>query len=313
MEVRFVVTGFGPFANASVNPTTVLVEELVDYLKRTEEGKGRVGSVGDGGGDSGGDEPDQRRSRSLPPLSSVTRTCVIETSAVAAEREIDRLHDSLFAELEGKSVKVEGKSAEEGSGGVQAAAAAAAAAIVVMLHLGVNYVGKKFQIEKCAYNDADFRIPDERGHQPRRSKIVEHCELGEPLETLLDVPDLVRELNGTSTSSAKATVPARSSVSANNNPGSRNCCQRSVVSTDPGRFVCNYTYFYSLSKFRCSRCGTGKDGDGNGEHMTTSSPSTSFRSIFLHVPPFDVVAEEEQLSFIADLMECIRKQVLGGS
>lgn len=30
---------------------------------------------------------------------------------------------------------------------------------VVVLHLGVNYKGRMFQIERCAFNDATFRVP----------------------------------------------------------------------------------------------------------------------------------------------------------
>ena len=68
---------------------------------------------------------------------------------------------------------------------------------------------------------------------------------------------------------------------------------RIFPSTDPGRYVCNYTYCYSLNKF-CSSEG----GDGN-----------KFYSLFLHVPPFKLIPEEEQLKFVVDLMQLIEEQV----
>ncbi len=52
------------------------------------------------------------------------------------------------------------------------------------------------------------------------------------------------------------------------------------VSSDPGRFVCNFTYYHSLSS--CVE-----------EHE---------RSIFVHCPPFESVPETRQLEFIRSLL-----------
>ena len=41
----------------------------------------------------------------------------------------------------------------------------------VIIHLGVNYKGDRFQLESCAYNNASFRIPDEHGNQPSKGKL----------------------------------------------------------------------------------------------------------------------------------------------
>ena len=67
--------------------------------------------------------------------------------------------------------------------------------------------------------------------------------------------------------------------------------QNIYISSDPGRFVCNYTYFLSLS-----HC-TGKD---------------KVLSLFVHVPPFEVLQEDTQLQFLEDLMTSIQIQICEG-
>lgn len=58
---------------------------------------------------------------------------------------------------------------------------------------------------------------------------------------------------------------------------------------DPGRFVCNYTYYYSLSK---------------------TEQSEQVYSLFVHVPPFSVVGKEEQMKVIVAIMQCIDAQLM---
>ena len=142
---------------------------------------------------------------------------------------------------------------------------------VILLHLGVNYRGAKFQLESLAYNEADFRMPDERKYQPKRETIVDGVPLGKPLRTHFDIPPLVKELNRLRCNDCDAT--------------------EAMISTDPGRFVCNYIYYYSLNKCR-------------------SGPRfPSVRCLFLHVPPQTVVSETKQLDFVVDLMVAMKRQV----
>lgn len=161
----------------------------------------------------------------------ITSTLVIETSAEAAQHETDRLKEQFVA--------------KEGN--------------TVLLHLGVNFRGTHFQLEQCAYNEAHFRIPDEKGYQPRNKKVIDGCDL--TLTTRLDVERLQKDIG----------------------------LESVVVSTDPGRFVCNYTYYCSLSKLQ--------EGEG------------SVYSLFLHVPPFSTIPEEEQLRVVTLVMKAIREQV----
>jgi pyroglutamyl-peptidase len=162
----------------------------------------------------------------------ISSTLVIETSAEAAQHETDQLKEQFLS--------------EEG--------------ITVMLHLGVNFKGKHFQLEQCAYNEAHFRIPDEKGYQPRNKKVIDGCD--PTLTTRLDVEKLQQEIG----------------------------LESVVVSTDPGRFVCNYTYYCSL--FKLQQC------------------EGSVYSLFLHVPPFSTVPEEEQLRVVTIIMKAIREQLL---
>ena len=42
----------------------------------------------------------------------------------------------------------------------------------VTIHLGVHGRTRSFLLERCAWNDASFRIPDERGDQVRHGHVV---------------------------------------------------------------------------------------------------------------------------------------------
>lgn len=278
--VRFVVTGFGPFQSVKTNPTSIMSEKLMDYLKNHEE-------------------------KSVQSLESRTTTTVIETSAEAVRAYLDGLSkESLPSET-----------------------------TTVLLHMGVNYKGKGFQLEQCAYNDATFRIPDEKGFQPTKECVVAGLEWDKTLTTPLDVKGLCEKLHqkypgsdapvveekkedeeekeetkeettdspsnkrrklnaeGEKAESVEASTEAKDTTTAKDNEESTPI--RIFPSTDPGRYVCNYTYCYSLNKF----CSEPKD-DKNKCY-----------SLFLHVPPFKLIPEEDQLKFVVDLMQLIDEAV----
>ena len=184
-------------------------------------------------------------------LADITRTLLLETSAQAVHRELNQLYSELDSE--------------------------SASMTTVLLHLGVNYCGTAFQLERCAYNNATFRVPDEQGYQPMQQCIIQGLEFESCLSSRLDVPALVQAMNATfSTAETDA-------------------C-RSRESMDAGRFVCNYAYCYSLDKFQShSQC-----------------EAISFRSLFLHVPPYEVALLPEQLLFVSNLMDAIYQQLETG-
>ena len=131
------------------------------------------------------------------------------------------------------------------------------------LHLGVHPRASHLLLESCAYNEMDFRIPDQRQYQPHHVPIVASAPFR--LSTRVDTPLLHSLLQ-----------PAHAVR----------------LSCDAGRFLCNYTLFLSLQLCREKR---GGGGGGGGEED----------ALFVHVPPFERVGQEEQLSFLYDLLHAL--------
>ena len=216
--VRFLVTGFGPFAGVQRNPTMDIVGSLSHYIKK--QGYAMLSEA-------------------------LVETTIIVTAARVAQSWLNDTCTRLRDQKNSSSTTV------------------------VMLHLGVNTGARHFQLESCAWNEATFRVHDENGWKPTKEAIFENLPVDACVKSSLDVYSLVEELKG-----AKVVdVPI-------------------LVSRDPGRFVCNYTYCYSLGK--CS------DLEAEG---------VSIKSLFLHVPSFEVVEKETQLALVVTLMEAIAKQV----
>lgn len=127
----------------------------------------------------------------------------------------------------------------------------------VVLHLGLNYRGTSYELEQFAYNNASFRVPDQRGFQPQRELIVDEWPLEEYLETKFDVRLLAEEMS--------------------------NCFKEpgTIVSDDPGRFVCNYTYYQSLAM---------------------AQDRTNTLSLFLHIPNVPHLRIDEYLDYVETLL-----------
>lgn len=207
-------------------------------------------------------------------LTSCMEALIIETSAEAVRREIGELRKKLEP--------------------FQSA---------IVLHLGVNVDGKRFHLEQCAYNDADFRVPDEKGFQPSRAPILDTCPWGSTITTSFDVPELVDLLNKSFSSAAFEEVLPISNVS-----------------TDPGRFVCNYIYCTSMNTFDCAKTisttpttedentdvPAAVDAESSSNYETKLPPRV--QTLFLHVPPFELIPKEEQLDFVARLMGALVEQ-----
>eukprot|EP00743_Colponemidia_sp_Colp-15_P006467 GILK01006962.1.p1 GENE.GILK01006962.1~~GILK01006962.1.p1 ORF type:complete len:225 (+),score=24.40 GILK01006962.1:41-676(+) len=133
----------------------------------------------------------------------------------------------------------------------------------LFLHCGVNANATSFALEKQAFNEANFRVPDQRDFKPLCQPIVaEHGAVDCILTTQIDVESLCEKLC--------------------------DCGFKCVVSTDAGRYVCNYLYYLSLN----------------------SCASVGADCLFLHVPPFSVYDLASQLSFLRALLSelCARVQ-----
>eukprot|EP00740_Mantoniella_antarctica_P022941 CAMPEP_0198689450 /NCGR_PEP_ID=MMETSP1468-20131203/141150_1 /TAXON_ID=1461545 /ORGANISM="Mantoniella sp, Strain CCMP1436" /LENGTH=211 /DNA_ID=CAMNT_0044440485 /DNA_START=67 /DNA_END=699 /DNA_ORIENTATION=- len=132
-----------------------------------------------------------------------------------------------------------------------------------LIHLGVHSSLQSFHLERCAWNEADFRIPDVAGRQMRKETIctedggLEHC-----LTTLLPLDIIAARMEELGHS-----------------------C---TISDDAGRFLCNYIYYHSL------KLSAAVDGRERGKGTTTS--------LFVHVPPFTTVSQPAQERFLADLL-----------
>eukprot|EP00397_Hematodinium_sp_SG-2012_P063130 GEMP01086526.1.p1 GENE.GEMP01086526.1~~GEMP01086526.1.p1 ORF type:complete len:212 (-),score=30.46 GEMP01086526.1:206-841(-) len=120
----------------------------------------------------------------------------------------------------------------------------------MVIHIGVAQGSSKILLEGRAVNEAYFDIPDARGEK-RNGHIVED----EPrcVYTTLPIPQLVCVIRDHD-------IPVE-------------------LSTDAGRYVCNYLYFQSL------------------RHSATK------KILFVHVPDFTVLGEEVQVCALKLILE----------
>ena len=199
-----------------------------------------------------------------PDLAARTSTLIIETSADDVLSSLAEIFDGLEARATGA---------------------------VVLLHLGVDYRGKCFKVERCAYNDATFRVPDERGYQPVAEVCVDSHGHGHRFSTSLPVDALVRRMRSDPIKGAGGDTAGGFTV---------NLVQ---PSSDPGRFVCNFTYAQSLNRAEIF------NGTMSGEDGITPRTAPTVHSLFLHVPPITVVPMERQMHFVVGLMEAIGAQL----
>jgi hypothetical protein len=98
--------------------------------------------------------------------------------------------------------------------------------LLSQLHFGVHDGSDLFKLESTAYNEADFRCPDQRGWAPRNVQVDPTCAQ-EELCTALDLERVADAL---------AHFPAYDpSADATADAGDAHGKWRVAVSTDPGR------------------------------------------------------------------------------
>ena len=98
----------------------------------------------------------------------------------------------------------------------------------VLIHLGVDASLTEYHLERTAFNEKTFRVPDASGYQPTGLPIcAEDGGLGCFLRTAIPVDDVVTRL--------------------------RELGHPCAASDDAGRYLCNYIYYASLrSAARCT-------------------------------------------------------------
>lgn len=132
----------------------------------------------------------------------------------------------------------------------------------LFVHFGVHSHAKTFLLEQQAWNEMDFRVPDQRGFQPQKQPIISaDGSTAHSKACLLPLKDINEKLCSAFSQSRASPIVA--------------------LSTDPGRFLCNYLYYLSL---------------------TESAKYTGVYSLFVHVPPFEQIPKAEQLKFVHSLL-----------
>ena len=329
--ISWIVTGFGPFAGVPDNPTMTIVQSLIPYLAEEEQEQASSSS------------PTNHHSTTVP-LSQRIRTLVVETSYRAVQEQMEEIYHHRQQQQQ------------------------QACDTVILLHLGVKLSGKYYQLESCAYNEMQFRVPDQRGDQPMNCPIVvvladDHsilppmvpypASISTNLYHLLE--PMCQQLNDTHhrrsrcrsnhhpiTSTIPLTLRGGGSSSGGSTLISTNHDRDDddddndydygttcVVSTDPGRFVCNYIYYYSLSLFRAATDdapmpvrreptapppNNGHDADPN--RLVPCTPTTNnnhYQCLFVHVPPLTVASVAQQLRFVTDLMRQLERTLTSSS
>lgn len=294
---HFVITGFGPFDGVSDNPTKTLTNKLAIAIRE------KSSSIGN--------------SNTNSPV-----VHVFETSAGYVQYKMGEIFAQLRRNAIAAQYKEEGvdDEDEEESGGnnnddIKVTATISTTATTILLHLGVDNNATQFKLEQCAYNDATFRVKDERGYQPNNECIPlpppaasTHGEWGECVKTTLNSADLCAELERHENSDMieeEEEEVGSSTV---------------MISTDPGRFVCNYTYYLSLNRCRFINDEFGRNNSNNSSNsnkrtnegdakMKKQVSCSQHHALFIHVPPFDVMPETKQLDFLRRLMIAIERQI----
>lgn len=132
----------------------------------------------------------------------------------------------------------------------------------MIIHIGVCGSSNGITLEQVAYNNMSFRVPDEANYQPDKVCICDNdgMRLDYALNTSFDVHSLCDQLH----SSGLTNV---------------------TVSSDPGRFLCNYVYFKSLN--------------------FQKNNNMKMNSLFVHVPKEEKISIDLQIEYIKKLLELI--------
>ena len=240
--ISFFVTGFGPFGGNPENPTSTIIEAL-----------------------------QQEQTAENPRLSNVHLLNIIRVSASSAAEEVNRIIDQVKPHYNNINSSQQQESTGKGCNNYKHA---------VIIHFGVNHMkGQKkvFQLEQNAFNEANFRIPDEDGFQPKNEQICESRPLRHKLSTDLSASRIKDNLTKKGFDVG--------------------------LSGDAGRFVCNYIYWSSLQKVQ-------EEAVKNNDNSTSEDGDVDIHVMFVHVPKFEDISKETQIEFSMELLDSIKEAII---
>lgn len=159
-HLNLLVTGFGPFPAVAKNPTQAIIEDLFNSAEWTTPGaKMRWLRV------------------AVESRSSYMRARCCTNHLTA---HVDVLQPSVLS-----------VSACSVTKWMQQVYSQHAHVPLVTVHLGVDAKATCFKLERTAYNNATFRVPDIDGYQPQHVRICTSMALDEPLSTDLPLDKIV--------------------------------------------------------------------------------------------------------------------------
>lgn len=273
MPVQVIVTGFGSFHGVKLNPTQSLVKWLdMQYCHRSAStsSKGH-GSVPEHTSISGtslaGGEQYHPNSCEVPQASVHPTPDAITHSNHHIQDCHIRSCTVLPVSAEAVNNYIANREADLCNSDSQLHQALCHGETVLLLHLGVDVKRSWINLEQWAVNNATFRCPDEASWQPTEQPIDDSADLNSHIATDLHLDTLEKAL--------------------------QQLGHNVRVSTDAGRFVCNWTYYKSLALVQC----------------TSQTLGHRCHSLFVHLPCFDAVGETEQRQFVIDLLHAVCQQL----
>eukprot|EP01068_Selenidium_serpulae_P004097 Selendium_serpulae@DN3416_c0_g1_i1.p1 len=180
------ITGFGPFHGVEDNPTTRLCTTIAASCLDLEN-------------------------CSSGTTVTICGTEALEVSIPAVCEAVPRIHSRLRS-FNGDVSEDESRNSEFGPGTRHK----------LLVHLGVDSKAKHFVFEEVAYNEATFRVSDERGNNPKKQPIATDLPTCHLLKTRMPLGSILKRLESLG-------HPVK-------------------LSADAGRFVCNYIYYRSLEE-----------------------------------------------------------------
>ncbi|KAA8491158.1 Pyroglutamyl-peptidase 1 [Porphyridium purpureum] len=142
---------------------------------------------------------------------------------------------------------------------------------IYVIHLGVHSATSKFHVESIAHNEAHFGCADEAGWRPQH-QLIENSASAVPYRS--------------STVDTKALTQYLATLG-----------HKVRESQDAGRFVCNWTYYQSIRL-------------ASEKTRVLAGSKCKIHTLFLHIPSFAIIPENEQSQFLNDVMRFLLHQAL---